>query len=449
MRGQIIKIKPFDFLSITAYEGLLNLNSHGTVVVQGVIKKSEEQKYIQLISDSVWTEISKEDENGHESVLFWGVATEGQIRSYGDFKELKLTVTTGSYLMDLTKHIRSFENADTTNGELLNYLAKSYTDSSAIINSRHDTPLGAYKCQYKETDWQFVKRIASECSAPIIPNYMNKGVRYYFGLPNQIENKVINDNEYSIHRYDNRTHYVVKRREDYKLGEQLRFQGKQVVVTKIHTVMEGNVLYHSYELTEAKDIVIERIYNEQMTGVSLKATVAGVKAEKVQLNIQENEYRIGNKKWFPYATVYSSPDGTGWYCMPEAGDCVRLYFPSDREDEAFVMNAVHLDSSDESKRVNPDYKSIMNKYGKEILITPSSIVMTNNAGMTVELADDKGISIISDKQVEIQSEDAITLMSTQGKIDMAAQNAVTLQQGNTSMVLSERLRMQGARVKME
>ena len=51
--------------------------------------------------------------------------------------------------------------------------------------------------------------------------------------------------------------------------------------------------------------------------------------------------RIGGARWFPYATVYSSGDGTGWYCMPEIGDKIRLYFPTEKEQDAYVISAYH------------------------------------------------------------------------------------------------------------
>lgn len=449
MRNQIIQVTPFEFLNIIEYNSTLNLNEHGIVTVRGIIKSDKEKQYLQLIAEGVWTEISQYNEEGSTPMLFCGVAAEGKIKACGDVKELTLKVVTGSCLMDVEEHTRSFEDANITKKEIVKYLTNNYAEGSVAVNSRYDAQLGAYLCQYKETDWQFIKRIASSCSAYIIPNYVNKGVKIFFGLPNQAKSKVISDNEYIIKKANGTTCYNVKKREVYNLGEELYFQGHQVAVTRINSTMEGNEVYHNYELTEVKGIKSEQIRNEKLIGISLRATVVGVKAEKVQLEIQENEYRADAKRWFSYATVYSSPDGTGWYCMPEPGDAVRLYFPSDMEDEAFVMNAVHMESSDSSERINPDYKSIMNKYGKEILITPSSLILTNNAGMTVELSDDKGVRVISDKQIEIKSEDAITLISTQGKIDMAAQNAITLQQGNTSMVLSEKLRLQGARVKME
>ena len=449
MKGQIIQVSPFNFLSIMEYHSSLSLNEHGIATIKGFIKSDKEKQYLQLMSENVWTEIFKSDDNGGTSMLFCGIALEGRIKTYGDIKELTLKVITGSYLMDNGEHIRSFENEDETNGQVLKYLTSNYTDSNVVVNSKYDIKLGRYLCQYKETDWQLVKRIASNCSAVIIPNYMNKGVRYFFGLPDQVGCKAINDNEYIIKKDDGTTCYTVKRQEMYNLGERLYFQGRKGIVTKIRGEMEGNELYHYYELTEESGIRSKQIYNEKLVGVSLKATVVGVETDKVQLVILEDEYRTNVKKGYPYATVYSSPDGTGWYCMPEQGDSVRLYFPSYIEDEAFVMNAMHVESSNASERINPDYKSIMNKYGKEILITPSSLVFTNNAGMTVELSDNKGVLIVSDKQIEIKSEDEITLMSTQGKIDMAAQKEIILQQGNTSMVLSEKLRMQGARVKLE
>lgn len=449
MKGKIIQVVPFEFLNILEYDSVITINEHGMVMVRGFIIKSKEKEYLQLISKRVWTEISQRNEDDSVQVLFRGVAAEGEIKSYGDVKELTLKVITGSCLMDMEEHIRSFENFGKTKREMLQYLMANYADGSVVVNSKYDEPLGNYLCQYKETDWQFIKRIASSCSAQVIPNYMNRGVKFFFGLPNQKIQKTISDNEYIIKQKRGVTCYGVKQRERYTLGEQLYFQGHQVIVTQINGTMEGNEIYYTYELTEMNSIKSEPIHNEKLTGISLEATVVRVEKETVQLEIQENEYREGIRKWFPYATVYSSPDGTGWYCMPEPGDKVRLYFPSDVEDEAFVMNAVHMKSSDSSERINPDYKSIMNKYGKEILITPSSLVLTNNAGMSVELSDDMGVRIISDKEIEIKSEDAITLMSTQGKIDMAAQNAITLQQGNTSMVLSEKLRLQGAKVKLE
>ena len=88
-----------------------------------------------------------------------------------------------------------------------------------------------------------------------------------------------------------------------------------------------------------------------MTGCSFDAVVTGGQKDRVQVEIAQDEWNAQDgKKWFPYATVYSSPDGTGWYCMPEPGDSVRLHVPESEED-SFVMSAVHRETRSEERRV--------------------------------------------------------------------------------------------------
>ena len=51
----------------------------------------------------------------------------------------------------------------------------------------------------------------------------------------------------------------------------------------------------------------------------------------VQVSIDKDENEEAGVRWLPYATVYSTPDGTGWYCMPEGGDSIRLYAPNEHD----------------------------------------------------------------------------------------------------------------------
>ncbi len=64
-----------------------------------------------------------------------------------------------------------------------------------------------------------------------------------------------------------------------------------------------------------------------------------------------------------------------WYCMPEKGDSVRLYFPNENEAEAYVNSSVNEQSSNSSARSNPDEKSIKNKQGKEVLFQPDRLIL--------------------------------------------------------------------------
>ena len=128
---------------------------------------------------------------------------------------------------------------------------------------------------------------------------------------------------------------------------------------------------------------------------------------------------------------------------------VRIYFPSNDEEKAYALHSMHMESSDSNERVNPDYKSFMNKQGKEVLLKPDSILITNNSGMSIELSDEEGISIISDKKIVFESEEAIELTSVTDKIDIVAPRKISLVQGNTQMVLSDKFTMRGGKIRLD
>ena len=112
------------------------------------------------------------------------------------------------------------------------------------------------------------------------------------------------------------------------------------------------------------------------------------------------------------------------------------------------MNSVHLPSADGSERQNPDFKSIMNRQGKEILLTPKSLVMTNNAGMSIEILDDEGIRILSDKDITISAADSLEITSASSKLELYAKENLLLQQGDTKMTMDGKMRVSGARLNL-
>jgi hypothetical protein len=161
---------------------------------------------------------------------------------------------------------------------------------------------------------------------------------------------------------------------------------------------------------------------------------------------------LDTAKWFKYSTVYSSPDGTGWYCMPESNDRVRLYFPNEKEEDAYIISSIHKSLSSgnsQGARTNPDNKSLSTKYGKQVEMTPTTITMTNNKGMTVKIDDESGISIISDKDIVFESQGAITIASTEDTMSMSAVESIELVQGNAKMTMKGDVKIEGAKFKMQ
>ena len=194
--------------------------------------------------------------------------------------------------------------------------------------------------------------------------------------------------------------------------------------------------------------VLENVQPE-MAGASLDGIVQKVKEDQVQVAIlkDENKQQAINI-WYPYATVYSTSDGTGWYCMPEPGDMVRLTVPGSEEKEAFVTSSVHMET-DSADRKDPNIKSFKSKYQKEVRFTPESIVITNNQGTKIELTDAEGIHIISAHSVMLEAAEDMTISSDTGSLIVAGTSSVSLKQGENAINLDKGITFTGGELKIQ
>ena len=176
-------------------------------------------------------------------------------------------------------------------------------------------------------------------------------------------------------------------------------------------------------------------------------TVVNVKDDVVQISLDKDENE--NQKalrWFRYATIYSSPDGTGWYFMPEIGDTIRLHVPGSEDSSSYVINSVHMEGSEDRKQ--PDVKSIKTKYGKEIRFTPESIEITNNSGMSIVISDQYGISITSDKNISITSNADMSISSNSSSVIIAGASDVSMKQNGASVTLNDNILLSGGEVRI-
>lgn len=450
MRDEMIRVRPFEFIDYLEIKGSQAFGSHGTLKVKGHILAGKEQEYISLLAEETWVNVDAVTYDGTTKNVFKGIIWDADIEKTGGTCVLTLNLVTGSYLMDTARHTRSFQDSGISYESILGIITEEYRNSAYRMTAGQGCTIPGFVLQYNETDWEFAKRLASHFGTDIYPDSAYEGTKIYFGEPDAGAGAEIITNEYSVVKKNQENcSYMVRWRELFHLGEWVRFNGMPVWIAGIDTELDGSELYHTYHLVQKNGIKTREQYNGKCVGASLIGTVLAVEKDKIQaeLEVDENKDRAG-KRWFPYATPYSSPDGTGWYCMPEVGDRVRLRVPSDHEDEAYAVSSVHMESADGAERQNPDFKSIMNKQGKEILLTPKSLIMTNNAGMSIEILDEEGIRIMSDKDITLSAADSIEITSAASKLELYAKENLLLQQGDTQMTMDGQMRVSGARLNL-
>ena len=468
MREYQIKIDPFEYIAIQDLKIIRRVNAHAEASVAVQIRDEWEERCIGILSGETWVKITgisgqDGDSSAIHTVLFYGIVTDFSFShdSYGT--TMNLTLASGTILMDLDPHFRVFQNKTALCTTIHEKIAGTYPEGRVLVTEGDDDRTSGVLIQYHETDWEFLKRVAARTGRYLVPDAPRKGVRYTIGLPDGIKRDVPIDNiriKLDMREYMEKTQngmiwlraadmmeLIITDREIYQIGDRISYQEKDYFICQIVTVYQRGECIHTYHLRRKEAVRPFPMTHETVTGCSFDAVVTKIRKDRVQVEIAGDEWKSQDgKKWFSYSTVYSSPDGTGWYCMPEIGDSVRLFVP-EKEEDSFVMSAVHKET--DAARQNPEYKSFKTKYGKEILFTPDSILMTNNQGMMVEMNDHEGIMITSDKNIVVEAKENLTIASGNASLLIAAEDVLRVKQGGTSMTLSGDISFTGGEYRIQ
>lgn len=464
MRDYNIILEPFQTLDVLSCDVHKTVNDHASLRFSGHIRPEDEERYLRAGLENTQVRLTLLSETGGSYTLLLGVVTDLRIDTEGKLLTLTLEAKSSSVLMDTALRTRVFQNAALSYDAVLRYNEGSYADGGHSMLEGAGAAIGDLLVQYHETDWAFAKRLASHFNTCVVPAYRTPGVKYYFGILDGRRDVTLpldacavktDPDAYSRQAKNGAADGIdmdavlidVESREIYEIGDCLMANGQPWCICDIESRLVGRELVHRYRLKSRAGLRVAQSYNEGMIGASLEARITGVTRDTVQVQIAADGIQ-DNAKRFPYSTVYSSPDGTGWYCMPEVGDSVRLYMPTEKEKHGYIISAVHMDGGG-TARSDPDSKSLKSKYDKEVLFTPGELVFTNNKGMMVSIRDDEGISIISDKAVKIRSTDSLLIMSTEEKVNVVAAEEIDLVQDMCSMTLRENIQIQGAQVHME
>ncbi|MCL6636847.1 MAG: sporulation protein YqfD [Alicyclobacillus sp.] len=330
-----------------------------------------------------------------------------------------------------------------------------------------DPPFTAAFTQDQETDWQFLKRMASRFHTGLIPASSFDKPKFYFGVPEGGYSGRLEDFHYSIRKElanfrissENDTvgigesdfiYYEAETDKVLDIGSEVDFKGKTLVVSEVYTEMKNSLLKHRYILCSKKGMTQNTVYHQGITGISLQGKVIAVEKDNVKVHLDiDKEQSIAKAWWFPYSTAYTAEGHSGWYCMPELNDYVRIYFPSHREEEAIAIGSVRKDSEikEKNKLGNPDIKYFRTAFGKELMFSPEEIVITGKDGeIFIKLNEKDGIQIFSKKNIKIISQADIT-MSAEKKVSISAKDEINITCKESSIKMNGITNISGKEVK--
>lgn len=442
-----IEMEGISSLQIKNVEIHQNVNDHAVLSMEGYINDNEITNIKKIIEeDKCLTVWGKENEN---KKLFVGYIYSINISHGLHDCYMKIKLISPSVQMDQIKKTRTFQNPGTSIGDIISYVCKEY---GALVSFHgKDKPVDGIIVQYEETDWDFVKRLSSQLNDVVVTGVQYNNIVIDIGLqacgtPIRISTseEMFSDEIYMIRQkkstdlaMEQTKNFVFRTNKFYNMEDWIQTTHGAYAIYEIKTSFEAEELVHTYMCRKGAEYRVVKEKNNKIIGASLDGKVTAVSGTnvKIALIVDKNNSLCGSKN-FPYATVYSSDSGTGWYCMPEVGDAVRLYFPSNREKDAYVISSVHLDvnmendNSTSSNRSDPAIKSIANKQNKEIVFAPDKLVLTNNDSMSVVLDDEQGVTIISKLPIYLHSDSNIEL-NAKDSILLSAANELRIEQQPT------------------
>ncbi|GEA29414.1 contractile injection system protein, VgrG/Pvc8 family [Clostridium diolis] len=464
-QGDIL-IEPYKFQKITKLKVIRELNEHAKLYVCGIIDEENIDTYVERADEDSNISLSLKDENNAVTNIFQGVVTNISVNADKDVRTMEIEALSRTFLMDIKKVTRSFQDEDSTYGDIFGIVDSGYSNIQMSDNITKGAKIDKFIVQYKETDWEFIKRLSSHFNMPVVSECHLSDIKYSIGNSGCYKTYDLNEYNYSIKK--GLKEYKLKAQNDVSdlddinlisyevttntimyLCNLVNFKGRSLYVYKSVMELKNGAFLNKYELRDEKGIKVRKIYNNKIVGISLNGTVSATQNDEVKISLEiDGSQDSSAARWFEYSTVYSSEDGTGWYCMPEVGDAIRLYFPDNEEKNAYAISSVNLKSSNSQKRSDPSEKNIGTKYGKQIVMKPGAVEIIGGGNLLMRLTDDGGIEVKSDKKIVLDAQQDIEITGG-GKVSIQGGGGVALTQGGANINIQDDVTMSGGKVKIE
>ncbi|GAB1531649.1 MULTISPECIES: contractile injection system protein, VgrG/Pvc8 family [Brevibacillus] len=480
-----IQVSPYEFTHLQTMKVVKKMNEHARLTLTGIISEERKDSYVNQTNAQTLIRVALADESGKPKTWFQGIVLRVHVKAVRGIYYLSLEAISHTYLLDVKTRKRSFQNPAMTYAGLVKTVLSGYGKADFIDSVTNGKALNTFVMQYEETDWQFLKRMASRFYTGLIPTTAFDIPKFYFGLPKGQDKGKLAVSHYTVHKRvgdyqsdaENKvpgiddqdyTVYEVQSERVLEVGNEVNFKSRPLVVGEAVTEVKEGIVTHTYKLYPRLGLARKKQYNHAIIGASIQGRVLQVQKDNVRAKLDmDDQQDQSTAYWFPYSTIYASEDQTGWYVMPELNDQIRIYFPSKKEEDGIAISSVLKEIPDDDKPApkkkatpksnaggggggggdrmkDPAVKTFRTKYGKEIVLAPDKIVITTG-DMSITISDTSGIDIKSSQNVNITADKDMKLSAS--SLHISADKIELSGKGNT-IKLEDKIELKGSEIKM-
>ena len=354
--------------------------------------------------------------------LFCGYPEKVEIKEEGRYRIADVQAVSGTILLDQKKCNRVFQKKAQTYMGIANTVTAD-TEHSACILPGSDMQTGGTLIQYQETDWNFLKRMASQLGLPLVPDISYYYPRFYLGLP-EGEKKELGEILSCDMCFDGRYYAVSGKclvdREDFicydvvtrtslSLGDRVTYEGRELLVSRKKTELAGGEVIFTYRLAGNSYTWVPWEDNPDYTGMSFVGSIVGTQGEQVEVAFDIDKTAAGGNRY-----GFAPATGNLMYCMPQKGTKTSLYIGNGDEAQGIATGCIRTNGSTCEGTGSPEKKSFRSEHGKGMDLYPQSMGLDGGETGKITFEDETGTTIESNGELVLMAKEGIRLESMTG-----------------------------------
>lgn len=399
-------------LSLLHFEFEVEPNNHAYAKLKIILEDKEDTESILKHIHGETIDVVSTLPDGSEEFppLFSGSILTCEIHYEGGYREADILMVSGSYSLDTKKKYRSFQDISMSYKELIDHLLRNKEKSSFLYTAEQCT-LDKPVIQYEESDFTFLKRMASHLHTSIYPDTTTSSPRILFGLPKGEDRGECHASNYCLGMEGKIRSYEIVSTQVYEIGDSILFHGDKYKVCKKKGALTEGILTFTYVIALKQWVRQERKWNPLLIGASLSGTVTDTRQEEIKLHL---DIDVGRDKEKAYFFPWRPETGNLMYCMPEIGTKVYLHIGSREEGDAYAISCIRQNGTYCPETQDTKKRYLSNDYGKNLKLHPEQLEFQtrDKAGRNARfrLHDVNGIFFQSGQAITIKAEQQVQFM---------------------------------------
>lgn len=399
------------------------LNEHGRVIIGVYAEPGYGSE--QFCKDNAGNDIQIKVK---QKLLFCGYITEIQDLDKDGLHIYEIELSSYSRKLDYRVKSRTYQNVSTSYEGVAEQIMKDYDSALVVWENSGEDAIGSPIFQYMETDWEFIKRLASTQGQSVITNvyvtqpYLMIDMSYYqYDTERDYRYLECGLEENGLYRY-----HRIECTKDYRIGTMLCVNEGILRVIRKHTRIIAAELRFEYILADVEAMIPAEIVNTNLAGLQLIGSVAEVMEDKVKVQIDiDKEWAGTGEYYFDWKPISSNI----MYAMPEKDERVHVRLADVRGQQVSVINCMRQ-NGDTCADMSDSSCKIMQYENKKMKLTADKIDFSSFTEAEIQAAlnliDVEGIFAQVKSQMTLAMQKGMKVHSKTGKVTITTPFQIVL-----------------------